>query len=426
VSARQISTLKVQNTQLIYFKVLHWLQQCGTFCFLDNRNYLSPHHKFEWIAAAGNITCKKNTCATVWQDLNEVLKQKDWVFGHISYDCKNAVENLTSSKPEKIGFEDYTFFIPETVIYLQHQTIVIETHSEQPTELWEQINQQPDSISNIPYQIKFTASLNQQQYINNINKVLNHIQKGNCYELNYCMEFFAENCTIDPLQAYYNLVQKSPNPFCAFYKIQNSYCISASPERYLQKQGTTLLSQPIKGTIKRNLNNPEADEKLKTTLQQNPKERSENVMVVDLVRNDFSKFCKKGTVHASELFEVYSFPQVHHLISTITGELDPNIPIEEIIKATFPMGSMTGAPKKRVMELIEALEPSRRGIFSGTIGYITPQQNMDWNVVIRSAMYNANSGYLSYQVGSGITAYSNPEQEYEECLLKASAIEAVF
>jgi para-aminobenzoate synthetase component I len=194
----------------------------------------------------------------------------------------------------------------------------------------------------------------------------------------------------------------------------------------LQKQGTTLLSQPIKGTIKRNLNNPEADEKLKTTLQQNPKERSENVMVVDLVRNDFSKFCKKGTVHASELFEVYSFPQVHHLISTITGELDPNIPIEEIIKATFPMGSMTGAPKKRVMELIEALEPSRRGIFSGTIGYITPQQNMDWNVVIRSAMYNANSGYLSYQVGSGITAYSNPEQEYEECLLKASAIEAVF
>ncbi|MBL7747847.1 MAG: chorismate-binding protein, partial [Chitinophagaceae bacterium] len=156
------------------------------------------------------------------------------------------------------------------------------------------------------------------------------------------------------------------------------------------------------------------------------KDRSENVMVVDLVRNDLAKICTEGTVKVDELYGIYSFPQVHQMISTVSGELKQGISFADIIKATFPMGSMTGAPKKRVMELIEQYEQTRRGIFSGAVGYIAPNGDFDFNVVIRSIMYNAATRYLSYQAGSGITFYSDPEMEWEECLMKAAAIRKVL
>jgi para-aminobenzoate synthetase component 1 len=149
-------------------------------------------------------------------------------------------------------------------------------------------------------------------------------------------------------------------------------------------------------------------------------------MVVDLVRNDLSKVCEEGTVQVDELFGIYSFPQVHQMISTISGKLKNNISFSEIIRATFPMGSMTGAPKRRVMQLIEQYETTKRGIFSGAVGYISPDGDFDFNVVIRSIMYNKSSGYLSFQTGSAITFYSDPQAEWEECLLKAEAMKKVF
>ena len=149
-------------------------------------------------------------------------------------------------------------------------------------------------------------------------------------------------------------------------------------------------------------------------------------MVVDLVRNDLSKICREGTVQVEELFGIYSFPQVHQMISTITGELQPGLSFADIIKQTFPMGSMTGAPKKKVMELIEQYENTRRGIFSGAVGYIKPGGDFDFNVVIRSILYNQATQYLSYLVGSAITFYSKAAEEYEECLLKAEALKKVF
>jgi para-aminobenzoate synthetase component 1 len=182
----------------------------------------------------------------------------------------------------------------------------------------------------------------------------------------------------------------------------------------------------MKGTSKRESHNKEEDERLKKELQQNAKERSENVMVVDMVRNDLSKICTESSVKVDELFGVYTYPQVHQMISTISGDLKPEIKFSEIIEATFPMGSMTGAPKYRVMELIDEYEVSARGIFSGSIGYISPNGDFDFNVVIRSIMYNASKKYLSYQLGSGITFYSDPEKEWEECLLKGEAIKKVL
>jgi para-aminobenzoate synthetase component 1 len=253
-----------------------------------------------------------------------------------------------------------------------------------------------------------------------------HILRGDCYEINFCQEFFATEATIQPATVYERLSRISPNPFSALYRVQDKWLICASPERFLKKSGDKILSQPIKGTSKRIPDDDKLDASSKESLYKSTKEKSENVMVVDLVRNDLSKICEEGTVGVEELFGIYSFPQVHQMISTISGTLKQQVSFADIIKATFPMGSMTGAPKRNVMKLIEQYEKTKRGIFSGAVGYISPEGDFDFNVVIRSLMYNAGSNYLSFQTGSGITFYSDPEKEYEECMLKAQAIQNVL
>jgi para-aminobenzoate synthetase component 1 len=225
---------------------------------------------------------------------------------------------------------------------------------------------------------------------------------------------------------YQALTRISPNPFSAFYKMGDRYLCCASPERYLKKEGRRIMTQPIKGTMPRDLHNGEIDIQNRNSLLSSSKERSENVMIVDLVRNDLSRICEEGTVEVNELFGIYSFPQVYQMISTVSGLVKPDLDLATMIKATFPMGSMTGAPKKRVMELIEKYEKTRRGIFSGAVGYITPERDFDFNVVIRSILYNRLNDYLSYLVGSGITFYSDAEKEYEECMLKGAAIKKVL
>jgi para-aminobenzoate synthetase component 1 len=287
----------------------------------------------------------------------------------------------------------------------------------------------PPSIN----KVKIQSLVSKKEYIKIINKLKQHILRGDCYEINFCQEFFAENAEMDPVDVYKKLSHFSPNPFSALYRLNNQWLICASPERFIKKQGNKIISQPIKGTSKRDKGDNEKDMLSRDDLRNSAKDRSENVMVVDLVRNDLSKVCKDGTVEVDELYGIYSFPQVHQMISTISGVLKANISFTDIIKATFPMGSMTGAPKKRVMELIEQHEKIKRGIFSGAVGYISPdgglpavQAGFDFNVVIRSIMYNADSKYLSFKAGSGITFYSDPEQEWEECLMKAEAMKNVL
>src|SRR4030095_10669057 len=275
-------------------------------------------------------------------------------------------------------------------------------------------------LQNDPINIQQRVS--KKEYIETIEQLKKHILRGDCYEINYCMEFFAENAIVDPLSVYEKLSKTSPNPFSALYKLEDKWLICASPERFLKKDGNKILSQPIKGTSSRFLKDDSRDKKSKEELYASEKDRSENVMVVDLVRNDLARVCKEGTVKVDELFGIYSFPQVHQMISTVSGELKEEISFSEIIRSTFPMGSMTGAPKRRVMELIDQYERSGRGIFSGAVGYITPENDFDFNVVIRSIMYNSSTKYLSFMAGSGITFYSDAEREYEECLLKAAAM----
>lgn len=413
-------TYSVDDVSAMKKKMLNWAKQFNIFCFLDNQDYSIQPQQYDCLLAVGvEESVSSNDIKTV----DTFLEKRRWIFGHLSYDLKNSIHHFHPSEKNKIGFPDFYFFSPKILLEIKGESLTI--HSEKAEEIFEEINEQP--IEAKPSSaIIIQQRLTKENYLQKIKNLQEHILRGDCYEINFCQEFFAEDVTIDPVEVFQKLMNVSPTPFSALYKLADRYVICASPERFLKKTGNKIFSQPMKGTIKRNLQNHIEDEKLKQQLQQSAKDQSENVMVVDMVRNDLSKVCTQGSVKVDELFGVYSYPTVHQMISTISGELKPDIKFSEIIEATFPMGSMTGAPKHRVMELIDEYETSARGIFSGSIGYMNPNGDFDFNVVIRSIMYNASSKYLSYEVGSGITFYSDPEKEWEECLLKGEAIKKVL
>jgi len=283
----------------------------------------------------------------------------------------------------------------------------------------------PQSTHLSEEKIEIKSRISKKDYHQKVEKILEHIYKGDIYEANFCQEFYAENTRISPLHMYEDLNTISEAPFATFLKIDHQFLLCASPERYLKKVGPKIISQPIKGTAKR-FEDCLEDQKAATTLSIDTKERSENIMIVDLVRNDLSRSAKKGSVQVEELCKVSSFKQVHQMISTVVSELKDDVHLVDVIKDTFPMGSMTGAPKISAMKIIERLEETKRGLYSGAVGYFTPSGDFDFNVVIRSILYNAEKKYLSFSVGSAITAKSFPEKEYEECLLKAKAMQFVL
>ncbi len=408
-------------------KMLNWAQPFNIFCLLDNRQYHFENPAFECLLAVG---CKRNVesaAGNAFETVRNFLDgEKDWLFGHLGYDLKNETEQLSSAHFDGINFPDCHFFVPEIVLQLNEKVLTIYCE-ERPGEIFAEIDsQQPGIRQNRSSSFNIKNRISREEYISIVKKLQQHILRGDCYEINFCQEFFAENAIIDPVSVYAALVTYSPNPFSAFYKMHDRYCICASPERYFKISGNTIFSQPIKGTAKRNLENSELDEFSRQYLVSSEKEKSENVMIVDLVRNDLSRVCKQGSVHVDELFGIYSFPQVHQMISTISGVLEDNMDWIDVVEATFPMGSMTGAPKKKVMEIIERYECTKRGLFSGAIGYISPMGDVDFNVVIRSILYNATAKYISFQAGSAITFYSDPAGEYQECLLKAEMMRRVL
>lgn len=421
---RITATYEVKDTDLFKQQMLNWVNRFNIFLFLDSNNYKDEYSSKEWVLAAG-ATKKFLSPSDLMADLKTFTAKKDWIFGHISYDLKNRIEPLLSDHPDNIEFPDILLFVPELIITKKADKIEISCCHDVPYEILQQIQSTAVRLKESA-KVDIAPRISKEEYLQIIQNLRQHILKGDCYEINFCQEFFSENAAIDPFQLYQKLSSVSPTPFGGFYKLEDKFLLCASPERFLRKEGTKIISQPIKGTIKRNLADALADESLKKELSNSEKDKSENVMIVDLMRNDLSKVCKQASVQVEELFGIYSFPQVHQMISTITGEIKDDADFADILQATFPMGSMTGAPKRRVMELIEQYEKTKRGIYSGSIGYIEPNGNFDFNVVIRSIMYNETNRYLSYQVGGGITFYSDPEKEYEECLLKAEAIKKVL
>lgn len=398
--------------------MLSWANQFNIFSFLDNQQYTIQPQNFECLLAIGGdvILTRDNT-----EIIDQYLSvHKSWLFGHLAYDLKNQLFNFTSDRANKIDFPDWFFFKPKLLLIIKNDELTI--IADEPEKLFEAIQSTEVNYS-FTNSIKISQRYTKEEYIDKIIKLKEHIKRGDCYEINFCQEFYCENAYIDPLLVYSRLMKVSPNPFSALYKLEDKFLICASPERFLTKSSNKLISQPMKGTIRRGETNDE-DAILKNALINSKKDQAENIMVVDLVRNDISKVCT--SVKVEELNQVYSFPRVHQMISTVSGALQEGINFSEIIHATFPMGSMTGAPKYRVMELIDQYEHGSRGLFSGSVGYIDEEGNFDFNVVIRSIFYNHTNKYLSYFVGSGITFNSDPESEWEECLLKGEAIKNVL
>lgn len=418
----------VDDFNIFKIQMLNWVNQFNIFCLLDNRHYDFSQPAFECLLAAGSKANIEVQAGKAFDALRHfyTANKNEWLFGHFGYDLKNETEKLSSRNEDGIGFSDLHFFVPEVVLELNDTEVFIHTDGDAKL-VFDEILKCPATITeSAKSPVVVQNRITEENYIDIIEKLRQHILRGDCYELNFCQEFFAVDTVIDPLYIYNRLTELSPNPFSAFYKLNSRYCLSASPERYLKKEGNKIFSQPIKGTSKRNVENAAEDEKAKNYLIESGKEKSENVMVVDLVRNDLSRICKPGSVKVDELFAVYSFPQVHQMISKVSGMLEEGVDWIDCVHATFPMGSMTGAPKKKVMELIEQYEQTKRGLFSGAIGYVKPGGDCDFNVVIRSILYNASEKYLSFQTGGGITYNSNPILEYDESLLKASAMMKVL
>lgn len=421
---RTVKTFILENVLEFKQRLLQWSQSYEEIIWLDSNTY-NNQIEYEAILAVEAFTALKTDAKQAFDKLEEYqITTQDYLFGYLSYDLKEATENLTSKNFDGLHFPDLYFFQPKKIIKVKDnraEFLYLKMVDDEIEEDYNSINAltTPSTISKET--TIFTPRISKENYLEKVGKMKDHIQRGDIYEANFCQEFYIENQEIDPLQSYLELNEISSPPFAAFLRLEEYYALSASPERYIKKQGKKIISQPIKGTAKR-LNNPEEDEILKSNLQIDPKEIAENVMIVDLVRNDLSKTAFRGSVNVDELCKLYTFKQVHQLISTVSSQIRENVTPVEVLKTTFPMGSMTGAPKVSAMKIIEELEETKRGLYSGSIGYFTPSGDFDFNVVIRSILYNDHQKYTSCSVGSAITIQSIPENEYEECLVKVKAL----
>ncbi|WP_299623441.1 aminodeoxychorismate synthase component I [uncultured Tenacibaculum sp.] len=430
--SRTSNTFFLENPADFKKRLLKWGSIHETAVFLDSNQYEQNYSSFDCVLAVEEFTSIKTDYFNAFEKLKEYQSYtKDYLFGYLSYDVKNDVEQLSSNNYDGLKFPDVYFFQPQKIIQIKDNTaefLYLRAFDDEIEEDFEAIleeNLNAESVEKQKEAIKIKLRIHKEEYFDKLNTVLEHIQRGDIYEANFCQEFYAENVTLNPYEIYTNLNAISEPPFATFFKHEELYLLSASPERYLRKDGSKIISQPIKGTAKRLVNSID-DGKIAFDLARDEKERSENIMIVDLVRNDLSRLAKKGSVKVEELCKVYSFKQVHQLISTVVSELDEGVHPVDIIRETFPMGSMTGAPKISAMKIIEKVEETKRGLYSGAFGYFTPEGDFDFNVVIRSILYNSEEKYVSYSVGGAITHKSIPEKEYEECLLKAKAMKYVL
>ena len=389
---------------------------------LSNNLKSNKYSSYETILALGAKNILKSN-RNSFQNLRDFHKlHNDWIFGFLSYDLKNEIEDLTSKNIDEFNIPNLLFYVPETILFIQNENVLIQSiHSKSKIDLF------VNSLSNLHVDcekvdsIELTSRESKKEYLEKINKIKSHIQNGDIYEMNYCQEFYSLGKDIDPRSVFLNLNNINKSPFSVYFNFENNYLLCSSPERFLKKKGIDVVSQPIKGTRRRGVDKKE-DELLSKLLRESKKDISENVMIVDLVRNDLSRTAKKATVNVEELLGIYTFETVHQMITTVTSQLDDQFDFVDLLETTFPMGSMTGAPKIKAMELIEKFEISKRSLFSSAFGYITPDGDFDFNVVIRSIVYNEINKYISVMSGGAITINSDPEEEYEECLLKSHAM----
>ena len=426
---RHHKEILLTNTKDFKTQLISWAQQYEEIVWLDSNQRLHSHATYDAVLAVDAFTGIQTDALNGFEKLKDYQEvTKDWIFGYLSYDLKNDIEPLSSENFDGLNFPDLYFFQPKKLFLFKDKSVTIKYLNcicdEVESDLVTISSFSKTAELKVSNNIKIESRVSKASYIEKVTAMLSHIKRGDIYEANFCQEFYAI-AQLNPLETYFSLNSISQTPFATFLKNGNQFLLSSSPERFIKKEGSVITSQPIKGTTRRSDNSNEDDD-LKFALKNDQKERSENIMIVDLVRNDLSKIAKKGTVKVTELCEIHSFKQVHHMISTVEAEVLPTVSAVGIIAAAFPMGSMTGAPKISAMTIIEELEETKRGVYSGAVGYFSPQGDFDFNVVIRSILYNASNSYVSFSVGSAITSKSTPEKEYEECLVKAKAMRSVL
>lgn len=411
------------DTQQFKQQALQWAQQFDEVCFFQSNGYNDDYTQIDSLLAVNAIDSVVSEGGNTFQRLEKFRAKypKQWMPGFFSYDLKNEIEDLTTSFPNRLEFPEAYFFVPAIVLYFQKGKVKIE--APYPKNIFENILEIDNTVPEEKgtKNIRFQKRMSKATYKGAFQHLLAHIRQGDIYEVNLCQEFYADDVVLSPLMVYLKLNEISPTPFSCFFKIKDNYILSASPERFLAKRKNTLISQPIKGTAPRGKTSKE-DDAIIMALKNSPKEIAENVMIVDLVRNDLTRSAEEGSVKADRQLEVHTFKQVHQLVSTVTCQKRSDISDVEVIRNTFPAGSMTGAPKISAMKLCDRYENSKRGVYAGAVGYFDPSGNFDFNVVIRSLLYNSKKKYLSFHTGGAITIDADPEKEYEECLLKASAI----
>lgn len=406
VSAHKVDPILLEN------RLLELSSSRSFFALYTSQGYASKWGEYELLFAWGAKAIFDTTV------LKNGALESGWRFGFLGYELRHEFERLSKGNPAIGQWPEAQFFEPEVVGTLDRAG-TLTVYADEPEDVLALVLASEKSRKAGNTTLDFQPVETRESYLEAVRKLQEHIQRGDIYEVNYCTAFKAEYESLDSAQLFRQMTQATKAPFSAFVKMDQLELLCTSPERYILKKGDQLWSQPIKGTNRRLAENNHVQERL---LVADEKERAENVMIVDLVRNDLSRVAAKGTVQVEELFGVYPFKNVNQMISTVTCKTRAETSNWEIIKATFPMGSMTGAPKISAMELAERYEKTERGIYSGALGYIMPNGDFDFNVVIRSIALDAKQGVASAHVGGAITLLSIPEREYEECLLKAESL----
>lgn len=426
ISPPASTTVTIPDPPSFRMKALYWANHFRTVCLLDSNHYYPDKYRTkEWVLAIDSIdeiTCGENAFA----QLKEFRARCDSdIFGFLSYDLKNQIHHLESLHPDALSFPDLYFFKPRYLLEIKGDKLTVNRNYPETFELIEHIEKVHLPKPFEHHRLRLQSRTNRDQYLQRVDHIKRQIARGDFYELNYCNEFYAEHTSIHPVETFLKLNEKAKAPFSCFFKWHDRFLLCASPERFLKKAGRLIISQPIKGTIRKG-DTADENEGLKEKLRQDKKEIAENVMIVDLVRNDLSRTAKEGSVTVEELCGVYEFNTVNQMISTISATLRDEVDFTEAIRNAFPMGSMTGAPKLEVMKNIEHHEDFKRGLYSGSVGYVTNEGDLDLNVVIRSILYHAGEKHLSLRVGSAITADAQADKEYEELLLKAAGLMEVL
>ncbi len=415
------TTVQIADPFVFKQKAIIWANRFAVFMAFDSNSYaLDRYSKFDWRLVVDAVDFCAPTSYTFTELADFFIQKKSAIYGFMTYDLQAETHGVSHTTPSTVTFPNTYFFSPRYIFEINGQSLTINRNYPETFEIISQIeavalpqNEQPESF--------FKEQTSKAEYINHVEQIQSQIADGDYYELNYCTEVLAQHSDLDPLAVFFQLNERSQSPFSTLLKYGDKYCLCASPERFLAKRDTKLISQPIKGTMPRGKD--EADDKRqKEKLLSSPKERAENVMIVDLVRNDLTPFSITGSIQVEELFGIYTFNTLHQMISTVVANLADENDFFKALKIAYPMGSMTGAPKLAVMKEIASREKTARGLFSGTMGYIDSHGDADFNVVIRALFYDKKNKLASIKTGSAITFDADSSAEYEELVLKRKAV----